>query len=152
MVSDGPGRHLHDPGTYAVYTAQNKALISRLTIVVCNDATDRAEAQSFYESLTEADLAELANTYRRVGWSVPLVQKDTINGIPFLIVRDEQSVKGTSVKLRVLEMDLWAGDKSFYIKFAYPHTEEAIAAIKRIITSIQLGANAQLMEATAAAF
>jgi hypothetical protein len=100
-------------------------------IAVRNNELRAITFQDYQSLVTKEDLASLARYNQAVGWSVPSVRKDVINGIPVLFFRDERG------NLHSLAMHLWIQDRIFIFQFLY--TTDAVPQINRIIDSMQPG-------------
>ena len=123
----GSGQHLNTEGEdYAVFKATN-GYSCEMAIRVLNGPGGITLMD--YSNFSEGDLSNLATVNHRVGWSVPTVKKDHINGIPVLFGRQKRG------NVRFLEVYMWIEDKSFVINFIY--TMEAVQTINAIIDSIR---------------
>jgi hypothetical protein len=124
------GRGINDEGSYVVYGTRAPSCLMSISV---RNNDPKAISFENYQRLyvTKEDLAELARYNQTVGWSVPSVRKDVINGIPVLFFREEKNRE----PVRRLEMDLWIQDRSFTFHFLY--YPDAVAQINRIIDSLQ---------------
>jgi hypothetical protein len=133
------GRSVNDSGEYIVYGAKDPVTQTHMKIHVSNGANTRGIYQ-YLLSATDADLKKDALEQQRVGYSVPVIRRDALNGIPVVFIRDERPMRGgTNLILRVLEVDMIVGEKFFFIKFAYVSADAP--SVNRILDSILAGTN-----------
>jgi hypothetical protein len=135
----GRSRGVNDPGDYVVFQVRDPETETRMTITVSNEANAR-EMRQFISSASQNDLNQYAAEGRRVGWSTPIIRKDVLAGIPVVFIRDERPLmNGSKIIVRVLEVDMFVGDKFFFIRFAYASADAA--SVNRILDSIRAGMN-----------
>jgi hypothetical protein len=125
------GKHVHAPEDYIVFEAIGS---SGIQIHCLNEPTNPGITLAQFNSWTEADLPTIAAWNKRTGYTLPVVRKIEVNGIPMLLFKQKRT-DGSGIN--ALSLEMWPGDKHFMVVFFYRH--EKYLTINSIIDSIKLG-------------
>jgi hypothetical protein len=125
------GHHLYEPGNYTIYSAESHSC--GVMILVNNLPPEESGLISYEEfsMITEADYTWLSQYNQRIGWSLPVVRKITLDEIPVLLFRQKRD------GISMLALNLWVADKHFRIVFVY--TKDTVPVINKIMESIKRG-------------
>jgi hypothetical protein len=125
------GRTVNSPDDYLVYAAQNYSC--HMTVTVLNLPSEQTGTISLanYESITEAELPALAQYNQKTGYTLPVVHKIDLSGIPAFTIRQRSNSNG----VYMLSVDMWVADKHFVLEFFY--TKDAIPTVNGILDSVK---------------
>jgi hypothetical protein len=130
------GMHVHAPADYEVYMAEAPDRRVVISVSVLNRPIEEGNGISFeaYSSWTEADMPRVAQVNQVTGYTLPVVKKIDVNGIPILL-RKQKATNGSGV-LR-LDLELWVNEKHFVVLFFYNRSNYQI--VNRLIDSMKRG-------------
>jgi hypothetical protein len=130
------GAHVHAPANYEVYGAEAPDRHIVMGVYVLNHPVEETNGISFeaYSNWTEADMPLVAQVNQVTGYTLPVVKKIDVNGIPILL-RKQKATNGSGV-LR-LDLELWVNEKHFVVLFFYNRSNYQI--VNRLIDSMKRG-------------
>lgn len=135
------GSHVHTPDDYTVYAAHGSFGV---VIGVLNLPAEQTGTIDYkdYLSLTDVELPTLAQINHKTGYTLPIVKKIEVNGIPTLLFKQKDNSDG----VYQLTLSLYIADKHFEVKFFY--TKETYQNVNNMIDSIKRGTPPVLLPAS----
>lgn len=121
------GHHVNEPGDYVVYNAMANSCGVLITVI--NPPAESSITFEEFQSMTPAEFPELAQRNQRIGWSLPVIRKIELDGIPVLLFRQRQG------ELSLLALNLWIAEKHFRVVFVY--TKATVPTINKMMESIK---------------
>jgi hypothetical protein len=124
------GANLNIPEDYLAY--ETRGTLCATQIHVLNIPTEQSGQISFeqYSSYTEADFPVIAQMNRTTGYTLPIVKKINVQGIPILLFKQKN---GDGVY--ELDLLLFVNEKRFIVRFYY--TKDVYRTVNNIIDSIR---------------